>query len=231
MRAAGRVSSQRRHEAAPALSSDPRYFGFNLALPKKCSVRGGPQSGLSNQPSGPAKSEQRPCACDGRSPRTRSSLLICQGTEECPRLPPSRRNSAHKNSGHNEMNDPTTTTLASPGSPRTFFGHPFGLVTCFMVEFFERFTYYGMRSMLVPFLSRGRHRGQPGVRGHGSTAGAVYALFTGGAYLLAIPGGWIADRLDRPAQGHLRRTACSSRRAISSSRSRRRPRCSTRACS
>ena len=93
------------------------------------------------------------------------------------------------------MSDPTTSALAPPGSPRTFFGHPFGLVTCFMVEFFERFTYYGMRSMLVPFLSAAVIAANPGFGVSGSTAGAVYALFTGGAYLLAIPGGWLADRL------------------------------------
>src|SRR4051794_8915364 len=68
------VTTQRRQEAAPALSPDPRQFRSQLLLPKKRSVRGGPQSGQPNHPSGPAKSEQRPCACDGRSPRTRRSF-------------------------------------------------------------------------------------------------------------------------------------------------------------
>ena len=93
------------------------------------------------------------------------------------------------------MNDPTTTTVVSPASGKQFFGHPRGLVTCFMVEFFERFTYYGMRSMLVLFLASPLLSSNPGFGVDGATAGAVYALFTGGAYLLAIPGGWIADRL------------------------------------
>jgi proton-dependent oligopeptide transporter, POT family len=93
------------------------------------------------------------------------------------------------------MNDPTTTTIVSPDPARQFFGHPRGLVTCFMVEFFERFTYYGMRSMLVLFLSAGVLAANPGFGVDGATAGAVYGLFTGGAYLLAIPGGWVADRL------------------------------------
>jgi POT family proton-dependent oligopeptide transporter len=90
------------------------------------------------------------------------------------------------------MNDPTTT---SPDHAKSFFGHPRGLVTCFMVEFFERFTYYGMRSMLVLFLGAAATSANPGFGVDGATAGAVYALFTGSAYLLAIPGGWIADRL------------------------------------
>src|SRR3982750_4990817 len=93
------------------------------------------------------------------------------------------------------MSDPTAATIVLPDSSRSFFGHPRGLVTCFMVEFFERFTYYGMRSMLMPFLSAATLAANPGFGVDGATAGAVYALFTGGAYLLAIPGGWIADRL------------------------------------
>ena len=93
------------------------------------------------------------------------------------------------------MSDPTTTTIVTPDHGKQFFGHPRGLVTCFMVEFFERFTYYGMRSMLVLFLAASVTSGNPGFGVDGATAGAVYALFTGSAYLLAIPGGWLADRL------------------------------------
>jgi len=93
------------------------------------------------------------------------------------------------------MTDPTSTAVMSPDTGKEFFGHPRGLITCFMVEFFERFTYYGMRSMLVLFLSAAVVGSNPGFGVSGSTAGAVYALFAGSAYLLAIPGGWIADRL------------------------------------
>src|SRR4029078_2439956 len=93
------------------------------------------------------------------------------------------------------MVDTTAATAESPDQGKTFFGHPRGLVTCFMVEFFERFTYYGMRSMLVLFLGAAATAANPGFGVDGATAGAVYALFTGGAYLLAIPGGGIADRV------------------------------------
>src|SRR3954469_1960604 len=93
------------------------------------------------------------------------------------------------------MVDTTAATTASPDHGKSFFGHPRGLVTCFMVEFFERFTYYGMRSMLVLFLGAAATAANPGFGVDGATAGAVYALFAGGAYLLAIPGGWLADRL------------------------------------
>jgi POT family proton-dependent oligopeptide transporter len=93
------------------------------------------------------------------------------------------------------MNDPSAATIVLPDPGKKFFGHPRGLVTCFMVEFFERFTYYGMRSMLVLFLSASTLAVNPGFGVDGATAGAVYALFTGAAYLCAIPGGWIADEL------------------------------------
>src|SRR5882672_3234991 len=93
------------------------------------------------------------------------------------------------------MNDPSSTTIASPDYSRSFFGHPRGLLTLFMMEFFERFTYYGMRAMLVLFLGAAVTASNPGFGIDGTTAGAIYGLFTGAAYLGCIPGGWIADRL------------------------------------
>ena len=93
------------------------------------------------------------------------------------------------------MAEPTTTTAVSPDYSQSFFGHPRGLATLFMTEFFERFTYYGLRAMLVLFLAASATGANPGFGVDGATAGAVYALFTGAAYLCCIPGGWIADRL------------------------------------
>src|SRR6478736_2903453 len=72
------------------------------------------------------------------------------------------------------MVDPTAATAESPDQGKSFFGHPRGLVTCFMVEFFERFTYYGMRSMLVLFLGAAATAANPGFGIDGATAGAVY---------------------------------------------------------
>jgi len=92
------------------------------------------------------------------------------------------------------MSEPTT-AVVSPDYSRSFFGHPRGLATLFMTEFFERFTYYGLRAMLVLFLAASATGQNPGFGVDGATAGAVYALFTGAAYLASIPGGWLADRL------------------------------------
>jgi POT family proton-dependent oligopeptide transporter len=75
----------------------------------------------------------------------------------------------------------------------TFFGHPRGLATLFFTEMWERFTYYGMRTVLVLFLVATVATGGFGIDDR--TATAIYGLYTAGAYLAALPGGWIADRL------------------------------------
>ena len=75
---------------------------------------------------------------------------------------------------------------------REWFGHPRGLSTLFFTELWERLSYYGMRAILVLFMV-------DAVRGgfamSDSTAAAIYGLYTAGVYLLALPGGWVADRL------------------------------------
>ena len=75
----------------------------------------------------------------------------------------------------------------------TFFGHPRGLATLFFTEMWERFTYYGMRAVLVLFLVSAVSSGGFGI--DDKTAAAIYGLYTAGVYLAALPGGWIADRL------------------------------------
>jgi proton-dependent oligopeptide transporter, POT family len=75
----------------------------------------------------------------------------------------------------------------------TIFGHPRGLATLFFTEMWERFTYYGMRAVLVLFLVSAVSAGGFGI--DDKTAAAIYGMYTAGTYLLALPGGWIADRL------------------------------------
>jgi POT family proton-dependent oligopeptide transporter len=64
-----------------------------------------------------------------------------------------------------------------------------------MTEFFERFTYYGMRALLVLFLVAATTSANPGFGIDRETAGAIYGLYTGAVFLGSLPGGWIADRL------------------------------------
>jgi POT family proton-dependent oligopeptide transporter len=75
----------------------------------------------------------------------------------------------------------------------TAFGHPKGLMTLFFTEMWERFSYYGMRALLIIFMTKTIVDG--GLGFDDPTAGAVYGLYTMGVYLLALPGGWLADRL------------------------------------
>ncbi len=75
---------------------------------------------------------------------------------------------------------------------KTFFGHPRGLATLFFTEMWERFSYYGMRALLLLFMVASVERGGLGLED--KTAGAVYGLYTMFVYLLALPGGWLADK-------------------------------------
>ncbi len=74
-----------------------------------------------------------------------------------------------------------------------FFGHPRGLSTLFFTELWERFSYYGMRALLVLFMVDQVQTGGLGMTDE--TATAIYGLYTAAVYLVALPGGWIADRL------------------------------------
>ncbi len=86
------------------------------------------------------------------------------------------------------MEKPVTSTQGAQ-----MFGHPRGLATLFFTEMWERFTYYGMRALLVLFLVGAVANGGFGI--DDKTATAIYGLYTASVYLAALPGGWIADRL------------------------------------
>ena len=74
-----------------------------------------------------------------------------------------------------------------------FFGHPRGLATLFFTEMWERFSYYGMRGVLILFMVDAIQTGGLGM--DVPKAAAIYGLYTAGVYLMALPGGWVADRL------------------------------------
>jgi len=84
----------------------------------------------------------------------------------------------------------TSATVAVPVAPiRTLFGHPVGLFTLFFAEMWERFSYYGMRALLVFYMLKG-------FLGYGdSDAYAVYGAYTAMVYMTPFFGGMIADRL------------------------------------
>jgi POT family proton-dependent oligopeptide transporter len=72
-------------------------------------------------------------------------------------------------------------------------GHPRALSTLFFTEMWERFTFYGMRALLVLFLVDAIESGGYGFDDR--TATAIYGLYTAAVFMAALPGGWIADRL------------------------------------
>lgn len=76
---------------------------------------------------------------------------------------------------------------------KTFLGHPRGLSTLFFTEMWERFSYYGMRALLVLFMVAAVEKGGMGL--DDKTGNAIYGLYTMFVYLLALPGGWLADKL------------------------------------
>jgi proton-dependent oligopeptide transporter, POT family len=78
-------------------------------------------------------------------------------------------------------------------SDKSFFGHPRGLATLFFTEMWERFSYYGMRALLVLFMVASVESGGMGL--DEKTSGAIYGLYAMFVYLLALPGGWLADKL------------------------------------
>ena len=75
-----------------------------------------------------------------------------------------------------------------------FFGHPIGLRTLFFTEMWERMSYYGMRGLLVLYMTIGV-TGNPGMDWSNVQANAIYGIYAGMVYFLAVPGGWIADNI------------------------------------
>jgi len=74
-----------------------------------------------------------------------------------------------------------------------FFGHPRGLATLFFTEMWERGSYYGMRAILILYMTHKIAEG--GLGFDDNKAGAVYGLYAAMVYLLCLGGGWVADRI------------------------------------
>ncbi len=86
------------------------------------------------------------------------------------------------------MNNNTSTP-----DKRGFLGHPGGLSTLFFTEMWERFSYYGMRAILILYMTAEIANG--GMDLDDKVAAAIYGLYTMFVFLFALPGGWLADRV------------------------------------
>jgi POT family proton-dependent oligopeptide transporter len=76
---------------------------------------------------------------------------------------------------------------------KQWFGHPRGLATLFFTEMWERFSYYGMRALLILYMVGSTQK--PGLGFEVERAAQIYGLYTMLVYLMGIPGGWLADRV------------------------------------
>ena len=78
---------------------------------------------------------------------------------------------------------------------KTILGHPSGLFVLFFTEMWERFSYYGMRAILVLYLVARETGDNPGLGWTDGEALKLYGWYTMLVYVASIPGGWIADKL------------------------------------
>jgi len=91
------------------------------------------------------------------------------------------------------MDFKTKQEIAESVPQKGFFGHPKGLFTLFFTEFWERFSYYGMRAILIYYMYYAVSEGGLGM--DKTTAASVMAIYGSLVYMSGIIGGWIADRL------------------------------------
>lgn len=75
------------------------------------------------------------------------------------------------------------------------FGHPVGLFILFLTEMWERFSYYGMRAILVLYLVAKTDERNPGLGWENDSAIALYGWYTMFVYVASIPGGIVADKI------------------------------------
>jgi len=80
----------------------------------------------------------------------------------------------------------------SPTGDKSFFGHPRGLSTLFFTEMWERFSFYGLRALLMLYMTAEVTKG--GLGWDNQKAAPIYALYAASVYFLPLIGGWIADR-------------------------------------
>jgi POT family proton-dependent oligopeptide transporter len=82
--------------------------------------------------------------------------------------------------------------VANTNADTAFFGHPRGLSTLFFTEMWERFSYYGLRAILILFMMAPASTG--GLEFPLGKATAIYSLYASMNYLVALGGGWLADK-------------------------------------
>ena len=93
------------------------------------------------------------------------------------------------------LDGPEVNKQGNVASDTTLFGHPVGLFILFFTEMWERFSYYGMRALLVLYLVEEVNSKNPGLGWSSAEAGDLYGWYTMLVYITPILGGMIADKL------------------------------------
>lgn len=91
------------------------------------------------------------------------------------------------------MSDVNKQKIVESVPQQGFFGHPKGLFTLFFTEFWERFSYYGMKAILVYYMYYEVSKGGLGM--DENTALAIVSIYGSLVYMSGIIGGWLADRI------------------------------------
>src|SRR5260370_11288383 len=89
--------------------------------------------------------------------------------------------------------DATGASSTDPRDSRGFFGHPGGLSMLFFTEMWERFSYYGMRAILMLYMTKAIAEG--GLGFDEKYASVIYATYVSSVWYLPLVGGWLADKL------------------------------------
>ena len=122
-------------------------------------------------------------------PGVRGSLPGCKGSEtyaQAAGVP------WHTLRIRNPMIQKTPQSVETAPQAGRWLGHPIGLSTLFFTEMWERFSYYGIRPLLVLFMTAALANGGFGFER--SQAAAIVGIYAACVYLASLPGGWIADR-------------------------------------
>ena len=86
-------------------------------------------------------------------------------------------------------------TVSNNYTDTGFLGHPIGLRTLFLTEMWERMSYYGMRALLVLYMTGTITEFNPGLGWSQMEAQAIYGIYVGMVYFMVVPGGWLADNI------------------------------------
>lgn len=85
--------------------------------------------------------------------------------------------------------------MLQPTQEQTLWGHPKGLYILFFTELWERFSYYGMRAILILYLTAKTTDSNAGLGWDNVSALEIYGWYTMFVYVMSVPGGLLADRL------------------------------------